>query len=57
MNNNEETKFPYPITNNKLIHPLLLPIIPRIVIRQKIQLIPNSFNKDNVNYMNNHGYN
>ena len=41
MNNNEETKFPYPITNNKLIHPLLLPIIPRIVIRQKIHLIPN----------------
>ena len=59
MSNNEETKFPYPIiTNNKLKHPLLLPIIPRIVIRQKNSIdSESSINNINVNNMNNDDYN
>ena len=39
MNENEDSNFPYPkIVHNKLNHPLLLPILPRIVIRNKEQV-------------------
>ncbi len=53
MNENEDSNFPYPkIVQNKLNHPLLLPILPRIVIRNKepVESEPNINN--NINYKN-----
>ena len=50
--NDNDSNFPYPtIIQNKLNHPLLLPILPRIIIKNK-EPVESEPNVNNVNYKN-----
>ncbi len=52
MNDNEESKFPYPkMIHSNINHPLLLPIIPNIIIKPK-ELIDSESNINTLNYNN-----
>ena len=54
MNENEESKFPYPkMIQSGLNHPLLLPIIPKIIKSKEIIESDNNLNVINFNNINN----